>query len=506
MDRSVKLEHENSLIYAIDNYTELEFLDRKTIIVIDKDRFLVCKQLMLENAPDEDYAEFLNIPIEKVRYFKHKMQIFEDSIRARRRAARLNAQRRKKIKPIKRKREISSEERFKKARELISKNYSTNQISKILRISERSVTRFKKRIREEKKKLKAEGKIQTSPNDPDDENSFKYLSQNEKVKRAKELFQKRLKIQDISEILQISERSVRRWKDRITKMELDESLLEPIKSESVSKDEDVNKIDSDDNDTEDTKPKRKRRAYLDREKVQYATELIENGLSNKEMSMLLEMSIACVRKLKTKILNGTAEELIDDSEEHYKRVNKSQDDKEEGIDPLNVLPQIAMPTISQKTSCERKPKVPLSDRDMYIVRLLRDNEIRTMDIAKMIGISERSVTRLLSKSRDLATVEYDQDILEEVERLISSKEMILNEVVDEPIADVSEESKENIGLSLLAMNVKTKDIAKMLDVGEKIVHKWKSKMIKTEIKEEDAVKEYENNDLKVNEYVVEYLE
>lgn len=43
----------------------------------------------------------------------------------------------------------------------------------------------------------------------------------------------------------------------------------------------------------------------------------------------------------------------------------------------------------------------------------------------------------------------------------------------------------------------------MLDVGEKIVHKWKSKKIKTEIKEET-----ENKDLQVNnnEYVVEYLD
>jgi len=380
--------------------------------------------------------------------------MFEDSIRARRRAARLNAQRRKKINPVRRKREISSEERFKKARELISMNYSTNHISKILRISERSVTRFKKRIREEKQKLKAEGKIKSSPNDPDDENLFKYLSQAEKVKRAKELFQKRLKIQDISEILQISERSVRRWKDRITKMELDESLMEPVKSENVSHVDTISKMDSDDQDnTDDMKPKRKRRAYMDREKVQYARELIENGLSNKEMSMLLEMSIACVRKLKTKILNGTAEELIDDSEEHYKRVNSSQEEKDVGNDPLNVLPHIVMPTISPKVICERKPKVPLSDRDMYIVRLLRDNQIRTMDIAKMIGISERSVTRLLSKSRDITVIEYDQEIIDEVERLIMSKEMILNEVENETITDVCDESKENVALSLLAMNV-----------------------------------------------------
>lgn len=68
--------------------------------------------------------------------------------------------------------------------------------------------------------------------------------------------------------------------------------------------------------------KKKRRLYVDREKVEYAKELIENKLSNKEMSTLLEISIACVRKLKTKIYDGTVEELIDDSEEHYNKISK----------------------------------------------------------------------------------------------------------------------------------------------------------------------------------------
>jgi hypothetical protein len=155
-------------------------------------------------APDEDYANFLNIPLEKVRFFKYKMQLFEDSIRARRRAAKLEKRRNKK-EPV-RKREISSEERFRRARDLISRNYSTNQISKILKVSERSVTRFKRRMREEKQRLKAEGKIAADPNDPDDEGSFRHLKPEEKMKTAQELFRKRLKIQEISEILKVSER------------------------------------------------------------------------------------------------------------------------------------------------------------------------------------------------------------------------------------------------------------------------------------------------------------
>jgi hypothetical protein len=92
-------------VHNIDGNTQLEFLERdKTIIVIDKDRFLVCKQLTLEAAPDEDFASFLNIPMDKVRFFKYKMQLFEDAIRARRRAAKLEKRRNKK-EPV-RKREV----------------------------------------------------------------------------------------------------------------------------------------------------------------------------------------------------------------------------------------------------------------------------------------------------------------------------------------------------------------------------------------------------------------
>jgi hypothetical protein len=202
MQTSVKQE-----IFNLDGNTQLEFLSNKTIVVIDKDRFSICKQLQIENAPDSDYASFLNIPLEKVRYFKYKMQLFEDAIRGRRRAAKLEKRRKKvsKSRPL-RKREISAEERFRRARELIGRGMSTNQISKILKVSERSVTRFKRRMREEKRRLKAEGKIVVDPNDPDDENSFRHLKPEEKMKAAQELFRKRLKIQEISEILKISER------------------------------------------------------------------------------------------------------------------------------------------------------------------------------------------------------------------------------------------------------------------------------------------------------------
>ncbi|KAG5681107.1 hypothetical protein PVAND_010570 [Polypedilum vanderplanki] len=518
MELSIKMEPENNVVFNLDNNTQLEFLNnRKTVVIIDKEKFLYCKQLMLENANDEDFAIFLNIPLDKVRVFKHKMQLFEDSIRARRRAARLNAQRRFKLtsKPVARKREVSSESRFKQARELISKNYSTNQISKILKISERSVTRFKKRIREEKRRLKAEGKIPANlPNDLDDENSFKYLTMDQKIQRAKELFRKRLKISEISDLLKISERSVRRWKDRLTKidseLETETTVVNSRQTHSNSNDEDDEGTNNDEN-----KSKRKRKTYLNKEKVQYATELIENGLSNKEMSVLLEMSIACVRKLKQKISDGTVNELIDDSEEHYKRLNDNSCSSKnmivENSDPLNVLnnSSILLSHLPAKSSYERKPKVTLSEREMFIVCLLRENSIRTMDIAKMLSISERSVTRLLSKSREYAVIEYEQDIVDEVQRLIAEKDNILNEVIeDDPNITVDYESKEDLGMKLIAMNTKVKDIANMLDVSEKTVQKWKLKRMKCQenIKIED---EEMNDDITTStkdDYIIEYLE
>jgi hypothetical protein len=56
MDDFIKQEHDSNIVFNLDNQTQLEFLNRKTIIVIDKDRFLICKQLILENAPDDDFA------------------------------------------------------------------------------------------------------------------------------------------------------------------------------------------------------------------------------------------------------------------------------------------------------------------------------------------------------------------------------------------------------------------------------------------------------------------
>lgn len=95
-----------------------------------------------------------------------------------------------------------SAERFQHARELISKNLGTNQIARIMKLSERSVTRFKKKMREEEL-----GKVEECANvDADDENSFKKLRVEEKLIKIKELVRKGLTNVRISTILGISDR------------------------------------------------------------------------------------------------------------------------------------------------------------------------------------------------------------------------------------------------------------------------------------------------------------
>jgi hypothetical protein len=160
----------------------IDYTNRKTVVVIDKDHFCLCKRLLIEGAADEEFASALAIPIEKVRIFKHKMQIFEDRLRGRRRAARLNCRRMKRKKKRLpsdkvgelRKKELSSEERFKCARDLILQNYTTREISKVLKISIRSVTRFRKRLRDAKNQMVEAGELEVP--EAEEEWEFKYLS------------------------------------------------------------------------------------------------------------------------------------------------------------------------------------------------------------------------------------------------------------------------------------------------------------------------------------------
>lgn len=186
---------------------------------------------------------------------------------------------------------------------------------------------------------------------------------------------------------------------------------------------------------------------------------------------------------------------------------------------MDVYSRIGGASTAHSYNYERKPKVVLGDREMYMVRLLRQNNIRTMDIAKLMKISERSVTRLLARSKDLSSIEFEEDFVAEVNKLLADKDLILNSELSSPEASQSndeeatsprpENSKLQLASSLFAMNVKTKDIAKMLDVTEKTVQRWKTEFRDDapfqkmeihpgsyEVKEEDEVEieVYSNND------------
>lgn len=164
------------------------------------------------------------------------------------------------------------------------------------------------------------------------------------------------------------------------------------------------------------------------------------------------------------------------------------------VDPLNVPYSQLASTSYQSYTYERKPKVVLSDREMYLVHLLRENNIRTMDIAKLMSISERSVSRLVAKLREAIVIEIPDEVFEEAQDLIARKDEILSveyqpteeseepEVTEKPAQ--SDESKRKLAFSLLAMNVKLKDISKMLCVPEKTIQLWKAKQQKQKLEAE----------------------
>jgi transposase-like protein len=124
-----------------------------------------------------------------------------------------------------------------------------------------------------------------------------------------------------------------------------------------------------------------------------------------------------------------------------------------------------------------------------------------MDIAKMMNISERSVTRLLAKFRDVVVMEYEHDVVTEVDKMLAEKDILLSSDVciqeqvdyledeiieEEQTRPQSPQSQFNLCSSLLSMNVQVKDISKMLDISEKQVIKWKHQL--------------ENQDHEMNEF------
>ncbi|KAG5666338.1 hypothetical protein PVAND_014373 [Polypedilum vanderplanki] len=546
------------LSYAPEPIHKINHATQKTVVVIGKEHFLMCKQLMQDNAQDEEYAKLLNVPIQKIRYFKHKMQIFEDRIRARRRAARLNRRRgrRNRKKPegsllnggyIKKK-EMTAEERLKYARELILENYSTQEIAKVLRVSERSITRFRRKLNEQKRKLQEEGKITVDPEElavDEEEYKFKFLSAEVKAEKINELYEKGLAATEIAKILKISDRSVRRWKIKLDEMKVNPEMKFETKREKRRRR------------GKKTGPKRKV-FNIDQKVIERAQALVDSGESNKEISEELQLPMSIIRKMVKAILDGTShkaieeslqeftakgttnnpgkkikiegqvkkeeidEEIMDDDDDFWnqnlnemkwgesssqssseseentplaeigERVKKSIKSKREknaaSMDPLSFVevedtspaPTPSTSNVANKSQNEKRGKTYMGEREVIIAKLLKDKGVRAVDIALLMDVSERSVTRLLAKAKELKIKKFDDDIVEHVNDLIDNKEEILDKKIKSmPALKESkgyDDTKRKTGMRLLAMHVKPRDIAKMLSVSEKTIKRWQMRL------------------------------
>jgi predicted transcriptional regulator len=100
----------------------------------------------------------------------------------------------------------------------------------------------------------------------------------------------------------------------------------------------------------------------------------------------------------------------------------------------------------------------MGEREVIIAKLLREKGVRAVDIALLMDVSERSVTRLLAKAKDLKETKLDEDIEEHVNDLIDNKDEILEKKMKAmPVLKESkgyDDTKRKTGMRLLAMNVK----------------------------------------------------
>lgn len=103
-------------------------------------------------------------------------------------------------------------------------------------------------------------------------------------------------------------------------------------------------------------------------------------------------------------------------------------------------------------------KPTLGNRDATIAKLLRDKGLRSLDIATLMNISERSVTRLMAKAREMDFTEIDPDIEDEVDKMVENRDDIANKNrTSKPPAPARKEpddSKRKTGMRLLSMGVK----------------------------------------------------
>ena len=95
-------------------------------------------------------------------------------------------------------------------------------------------------------------------------------------------------------------------------------------------------------------------------------------------------------------------------------------------------------------------------------------------LAKMMDISERSVTRLQAKGKLLKDPFIEPSLHEEVERMKQFKDD--EDFESGESIDQLDANKLEIFKNLLTMNVKSKDIAKILKISDRSVSRWKKKI------------------------------
>lgn len=91
-----------------------------------------------------------------------------------------------------------------------------------------------------------------------------------------------------------------------------------------------------------------------------------------------------------------------------------------------------------------------------------------------MDISERSVTRLQAKGKLLKDPFIEPSLREEIERMKQFKDN--DDAEGGEIIDQLDANKLEIFKNLVSMNVKPKDIAKILNISDRSVSRWRKKI------------------------------
>lgn len=122
-----------------------------------------------------------------------------------------------------------------------------------------------------------------------------------KAEKIAELTEQGMGATEIAKALRISDKTVRRWRIRLDEMK---SNPEKYKRDHLRKERD---------ERPQSEPKKQYIKSLDREVIEKAKGLFEKGETNKDMCVILGLSMNTVKKLIKMITNGTIDTLVDDT-------------------------------------------------------------------------------------------------------------------------------------------------------------------------------------------------